>query len=168
MNFYCKNDCNINEYVEFNLSGEVKTIGDMKYWYMINPQTGALDLGESLDDGEEEYDFFQMTLYPFDGQKVMGMESFDDTLIGDIAYNYEEQYIGEQLYVSGCDSMEFHLVKLPFGKMAVNSFQSQYPYRKSRYNLINMERIPSNYSVSDLSIGDKLNSLVRGRRWKKI
>lgn len=157
------NNNSFSEEDEYRLSGEIRISGDMLYWYMINPQTGALNLGEAIDDGEEQYDMFQMTLYPLKTKCIMEMENLDDCLLGDIAYDYVEEYACEQLCVIDCESTEFHLIKLPFGKMLINSCE-YFPYVKNRYGLVNIEKIPCNYNVSDLRDRDSLNRLVRRRR----
>ena len=151
--------------IEKYLSGEFKTSGDMLYWYEIDYQTGALSLGESIDDGEERYNLFQMTLYPLNFQAVMEMSNLDNYLLGDITYNYAEEYIDGQLHVTDCEFNEFHLIKLPFGKVAINSCE-MFPDVKNRYAIVNINKLPHNYHVSNLKDGNSLNRLVRGRRKK--
>lgn len=154
---------NINEYTEKTLSGEVVTTGDMKYWYMINPQTGSLELGEAIIDGEFEYDTIQVTLFPVSDTKVMNMKNYTDCLIGEYIYNYGLDD-SDDLSVLDFDLMTYYLFKLPFGRAMLNCCDLD----KNKYRLLNMEIIPCNYNVNDLESKKELRKLVRGRRYKKF
>ena len=125
----------ISQYDEILLSGECRTSGDMLYWYMINPQTHALNLGECVVDGNEQYDVFQMTLYPSDDFQIYRMKNFDKKLIGEISYGYIDQ--GVLCQVNDCITDEFNLVKYPFVDYVVCS--SSDANRKKHYDLINIK-----------------------------
>lgn len=145
------------------LSGEFVTTGDMKYWYMVNLQTGALQLGEAIVDGREQYDTVQITLLPVNDVDIKNMKNYTDSLIGEMVYSYEIDDNSDKT-ISDFDLMQYYILKLPFGGMIVNSCDSV----KNKYSLLNMEIVPCNYSVTDLSDRSRLNKLVRGRRYKKF
>lgn len=156
----------IPEGISIILSGEVVTPGDIAYWYSIDKKTGALDLGEYIKDGNDKYDTFQMTLYPLKRKQYNGMESFDEHFIGDVSYNYTNQVYDEDLEVVDSDTMEFSLIKFPFGIMGLCSSETSVydknpNTRRNRYSYVNMRNVPGNYNVTDLR--DK-NKLVRRRK----
>ena len=149
---------------KINLTGELITSGDMVYWYSVDKETGALDMGEYIQDGEDRYSTFQMTLHPLKRRHYESMESFDERLLGDISYNYAEQYYAEDLVAVESDTIEYSLIKFPLGIMMVCSSETWcYDRRpnagKNRYNFVNMKSVPGNYNVRDLR-----NRLVRRRK----
>ena len=149
---------------EFQLSGSIKTTGDMLYWYSLNAETGALDMGEGIDDGEEHYDTFQITLYPFKRKHYMNLENFEEHLLGDISYNFAEEMILDDIKLFDFDYMNFNLFRLPFGIMLLRSGETSVYYKngkveKNRYNFVSIRDIPKDYSISDLK-----NKHVRCRR----
>ena len=102
---------------EFELSGSIRTAGDMSYWYSINIETGAIDMGEGIDDGEDYYDTFQMTLYPLKRKHYMNLENFEEHLLGDASYNFSEENLDDLVKIFDMDYMNFNLFRLPFGIM---------------------------------------------------
>ena len=140
---------------KLKLNGKFRTSGDMLYWYSINPDTGALDLGECIDDGEECYNTFQMTLYPLRRKNYMNMESFSEYLLGDISYNYVEEFISDDMMLFDFDTMKFELVKYPFNIMMLcsgetTSYDKNINSIKNRYNIVNVSNIPKDYNLPDL------------------
>ena len=167
--YYAERHKDVPEGISINFSGEVVVPGDMGYWYSIDKTTGALDLGEYIKDDKDKYDTFQMTLYPLKRKQYNSMESFDEHFIGDVSYNYINQIYDEDLELVDSDTMEFSLVKFPFGIMGLCSsemsvYNKNPNTRRNRYSYVDMKKAPGNYSVSDLR---EKNKLVRRRKKNK-
>lgn len=140
---------------EFDLSDSIRTPGDMLYWYSINIETGAIDMGEAIDDGEGYYDTFQMTLYPLKRKHYMNLENFEEHLLGDASYNFFEENIDDLVKIFDFDYMNFNLFRLPFGIMLLRSGETSSYYKngkveRNRYNFLSIRDIPKDYTIGDL------------------
>lgn len=156
--------CSVNE--NFKLNDSVVTNGDMIYWYSLDIETRALDIGEGINDDEFVYDTFQIRLFPLKRKHYRNLESFDEHLLGDISYNFAEEIIDErQLY--DFDYISYNLFRLPFGIMLVRSNCYSAYYKdgrvgKDKYHFVNVRDIPRDYDVLSLN-----NKHVRSRKKDK-
>ena len=153
-----ENNFSINKSDELYKSyfnGEVKTSGDMKYWYMIDSKTGALSLGEKLLDGECEYDFFHMVIYPFD-DRILKNDSYNDYFIGEITTGYLDDYSLDKFD----DTIKFHLISFSFCDIVV----SLYSENRNKYRFVDIDKIPDKYSLSNLKDEDSVKKLIRGKK----
>jgi len=155
---------------KINLSGKVKTPGDMLYWYNIDSLTGALIMGECITFEEEIYDKFQMTIYPLKREYYRNLESLDTCLLGDISYNYFHEQVNEDLTMTYSDTTDFNLIKLPFSTSLICSGDTVSTLKcggkitfqtKNRYDLVNIKQTPYDYNISRLN---NKNKLVRSKK----
>ena len=161
LGFYVSKEMNfsINKQDRFYksfLSGEMKTPGDMRYWYMIEPNTGALSLGENVIDEEEgfEYSLFHMILYPIDERILKDESKYVDCLIGKVTDDY---------CLDGVNNMSsFHLIRFPLCDLIVSS-SNKSSYNKNKYRLVDMDRMPEKYSLCNLKSKDSIKKLIRGK-----
>lgn len=149
---------NVSKYDEILLSGEYKTSGDMLYWYMINPQTQALNLGECVCDGDEVYDTFQMTLYPIDDFEIFHIKNFDKLLLGEFSYGYIPLEADEDILSKDCITSEFNLIKYPVVDYVICSSSDM--ERKKHYDLVNI--------ANHLDIQNTMMANKYARRRKKF
>lgn len=151
-----ENIFSITKYDEFYksfLSGEIITTGDMRYWYMFDTKTGALNLGESIIDVENEYNSFIMTLYPINDGVLNDKKEYNDCLIGEITNCYLDEY---------SDTVSFHLIRFSFCDIVV-SFCKNYLYNKNKYRLIDIDNMPNNFTLNSLENKNSVKRLIRGK-----
>ena len=150
----------IEDIPEIEFSGEYRTPGDVVYCYSIDYMTGALNLGEYIDDGEERYTKFEMSLYPLKKDETKKMSNLDMHLLGEIYYNHVEYYENDEHYLISADVTDFNLVKLPFGLSSVCSSKTVPALKlngrmlyqvRNKYNFVDTEMVPYDFDVSTLS-----------------
>lgn len=136
------------------LDGIYISAGDMVYRYLIDVNTGALSISESILCDGEEYNKMWMTIYPFRMEYYKSIQSLNACLLGNISYNFMEDYVDDKLQVVNLDNVEFNLVKLPFNRCAVCSSMMESRFNKNEetttvekdnYDLVNMSIIPNTY-----------------------
>ena len=159
LGFYVDNDMNLSitnndEFYKSFLNGEVRTFGDMRYWYIFDTKTGALNIGESIIDGKEEYNTFYMTIYPINDNILNGKKEYNDCLIGEITNCYFDEYIS--------DIVSFHLIRFLFCDIVVSSCKD-YTYNKNKYRLIDIDNMPNNCVLSSLKSKYSVKKLIRGK-----
>lgn len=160
----------IEDIEKIELKGKYITSGDMFYWYSIDLATGSLTMGEGIEYDGCEYNTIWLSINPFNMEKYNKLEMLDTYLLGDISYNFIEDYVNEDLQVVDMDTTEFSLVKLPFGSCAIISsiMDSRVKndgeiilVQKDRANLVNMRNIPNTYDTD--MIGKKF-ARIRKRK----
>lgn len=141
---------------QIEIKGKFLAYGDMFYWYSIDSVTGALNIGEGIIYEGEEYNTIWMTINPFKSEYYNTLSTLDVCLLGDMSYNFIEDYVDDELQVIHMDNMEFNLIRLPFGKSAVCSSIMESIVKKNgeivvvekdKYDLVNMNRAPNTYDV---------------------
>ena len=160
LGFYVSKEMNfsINRYDEFYksfLTGEVKTSGDMRYWYMIDPKTGALSFGESVIDEEDEYGLFHMVLYPIDNKLLLNNREYNDFLIGEIIDEYSFNEVN--------DKINFHLIRFSLCDLLVSSCKTGL-YNENKYRLVDLNKMPDEYNLSNLVSENSVKKLIRGKK----
>ena len=104
-------------------------------------------------DGDEEYDVFQMTLYPVDDLQIYRMRNFDRLLLGEFSYGFVDQ---NEENISDCVTNKVDLVKYPLVGFAVcSSLDNE---RGKHYDLVNID----NYL--DIQNTIKVNKHTRSRK----
>lgn len=136
------------------LSSEVRTTGDMRYWYTFDTKTGALNFGESIICDGEEYNTFCMTIYPLNDDMLNDKKEYNDCLVGEITNSYLDNYENEIVY--------FHLIRFSFCDIIVSSSRDK--YNKNKYRLIDMDNMPNNYTLSNLNNECNVKKLIRGKQ----
>lgn len=144
---------NNDEFYKSFLNGEVRTIGDMRYWYMFDTKTGTLNLGESIIDGEDEYNSFIMTIYPINDRILNDKKEYNDCLVGEITNCYLDEY---------SDTVSFHLIRFSFCDIIVSSCKN-YLYNKNKYRLIDIDNMPNNFTLNNLGSKNSVKRLIRGK-----
>ena len=160
LGFYVDKKMNLSitskdEFYKSFLNSEVKTIGDIRYWYMFDTKTGALNLGECIvDDDQNEYNTFYMTIYPISDNVLNDKKEYNDCLVGEITNCYFDE--------CSSDTVSFHLIRFSFCDIMVSSCKD-YPYNKNSYRLIDIDNMPSCFTINNLNNKNSVKKLIRGK-----
>ena len=159
LGFYVDKEMNLSitkkdELYKSFLNGEVITSGDMRYWYMFDTKTGALNFGESIINDENEYNTFYLTIYPINDNVLNDKKEYNDCLVGEITNCYFDE--------CSSDTVSFHLIRFSFCDIMVSSCKD-YPYNKNSYRLIDIDNMPSTLTLNNLSDNCSVKKLIRGK-----
>ena len=153
MNFSINKD---DEFYKSFFNGEVITSGDMRYWYVIEPRTGVLSLGENIIDEDEEYELFHMILYPIDKKVLLDETRYHDCLVGKIVNNE---------YLDKVNNMiSYNMIRFPFCDLLVSSCKCGLRF-KNKYHLIDMDKMPEKYNINNIKSEESVKKLIRGRKF---
>ena len=137
------------------LSGSIKTNGDMLYEYYINKDTGILNIKEYILDEEAKYRKFEINIYPFKDGYNKKLGNLDTYYLGNIYYNFMEEYDDETCYLIDYEKVDFDLMKMPFNKYILSLKQKSPVFKdngdivndiKNKYSFVDVKDIP--YSVN--------------------
>lgn len=136
------------------LSGSIKTNGDMLYEYCINKDAGILNIKEYISDDEEKYRKFEINIYPFKDEYNKNMGSLETYYLGNIFYNFMEEYDDEICYLIDYEKVDFNLIRLLFNNYFVCSIQALPIFKssgeivrsvKNKYSYVDTKNIPCDF-----------------------
>ena len=147
------------------LSGSIKTNGDMLYEYYINKDTGILNIKEYILDEEEKYRKFEINIYPFKDGYNKKLGNLDTYYLGNIYYNFMEEYDDETCYLIDYEKVDFDLMKIPFNKYVL-CLKQKFPVFKDNGDIVN--DIKNKYSFVDVKdIPYSVNREVLNRKYTR-
>lgn len=141
-------------------SGERKLVGDITYWYSLDIVTGALNIGEMIYDGEDQFNSFHLTVYPLNMDDYKKLGNFDNYSLGDISYDFVEELIDRQVCLLDMSTIYYEIIKFPFGKTVISS-KNYLLSINNGYRFVDIDNIPNDYNLNDFVNGNKL---VRRRK----
>ena len=147
------------------LSGSIKTNGDMLYEYYINKDTGILNIKEYILDEEEKYRKFEINIYPFKDGYNKKLGNLDTYYLGNIYYNLMEEYDDETCYLIDYEKVDFDLMKIPFNRYVL-CLKQKFPVFKDNGDIVN--DIKNKYSFVDVKdIPYSVNREVLNRKYTR-
>lgn len=143
-----------------NLCGEIRTPGDMLYEYYIDKNSGVLNLKEYVLDDKEKYRIFEINIYPLKDGYNKEISNLDTYYLGNIYYNFMEEYDHGTCYLVDYEKVDFNLIKIPFENYFVCLTQILPIFKsngdietdiKNKYNYVDVKNIPYDFDREDLN-----------------
>ena len=133
------------------LNRKIKNEDGLIYWYSINPQTGELEIGETLDTGEDYFNTSVIRLMPMSNEDINSLDKYEGKVLGEYNYVYHVTHGEEYEAVVLDEAVEFTLEKTIFNKYIVETCDIL-PFHKIRKRLADIDNIPEAISKDDLKV----------------
>ena len=135
------------------------------YWYSIDMTFGCLLLGRDIVKDGLHYSEISLRLEEFALRNYGYSDNFSLMEISEFGYEYKEELIGEDICLVDSDSIDSQLMKTPFGAIMITTIYHKGSVKRY-YKKLNVDSIPRDYKLDEMTGKNNLNRLLRVRRRK--